>query len=149
MNKRLIELGIAVATVLILSGLFLFYWVGARETERDTSRLADMENLRGTFELVNNEYGNYAGPGGGCSSGNILSAACNVSLADPVGGASCCASALAVCKQSACEYCFDGYTKDKKDYGVYFHLEKGAANFADAGCYKLTKGGIEFIGGIK
>lgn len=152
----LIELLVGVVLIAALSVLVLISWFGELAKTRDAGRLADMTAFRQTMELVNAEHGNYAGAAGGCLSGNILSMACDAAgirqyflkaeLNDPIGGASCCDADLSVCKNDNCEYCFEGYSSEKKNYSVYFHVEKGSTGLFAPGCYKLTSGGVEFVG---
>ncbi|MFH0815139.1 MAG: type II secretion system protein [Candidatus Falkowbacteria bacterium] len=161
MNMRkdgfsLVELIVVIAIVAILSTLVLFSLTGVREKARDAKRLSDMESLRQAMELVNDSFGNYSGQKG-CAKEDTVSNACYgatiekylsvAHLNDPLGGADCCS--LDLCEQANCNYCFSGYSKDKKNYEIYFHLEKGGGGAKEPGCYKLTRSGIEFIGGIE
>ncbi|MBI5254406.1 type II secretion system protein [Candidatus Falkowbacteria bacterium] len=159
MQKRgfsLVELIVVIAIVAILSTLVLFSLTGVREKARDAKRLSDMESIRQAMELVNDSFGNYSGQKG-CAKEDIVSNACYgatitkylliAQLNDPLGGADCCN--LDLCKQANCNYCFSGYLKDKKNYEIYFHLEKGGGIAKELGCYKLTKSGVEFIGGVE
>jgi hypothetical protein len=116
-----------------------------------------MTFVRQAFELINDAYGNYGGSFGGCAENGKLNSVCAVKSVskyfssasgfnDPSGSVSCCDAGLDVCRQSVCDYCFDEYSGDKKDYRVYFHLEKGVAGLGSDGCYQLTKDGIAFVG---
>ena len=152
----LVELIVVIAIVAILSTLVLFSLTGVREKARDAKRLSDMEAIRQAMELVNDSFGNYSGQKG-CAKEDIISNACYgasitkyLSVAqfnDPLGGADCCN--LDLCKQEICNYCFSGYSKDKKNYEIYFHLEKGGGGAKEQGCYKVTRSGVEFVGGIE
>lgn len=147
-NLYLLEWVVVIIIVAIVATLIIFALIGVKERARDAMRLADMENFRQAMEVVNNEYGNYAGISGWCTPNSILSSSCNVKMNDPLSGPSCCEQNLTICKQMQCNYCFADYATDKKDYTVYFHLEKGANNFDKGGCYKLTKTGVTFVGAL-
>lgn len=151
----MVELIVVIAIVAVLSTLVLFSLTGVREKARDAVRLSAMESLRQAMELVNDSFGNYSGQKG-CAKEDVVSNACYgasitqylvvAHLNDPLGGASCCE--IDICKQDNCNYCFSGYSKDKKNYESYFHLEKGFG-VTGAGCYKLTRSGVEFVGEIE
>ena len=125
--------------IIVLLVVLLWILVGMEnKTARDTQRLLDMENFRMAMEAVNNEYGNYVGPDGGCIGPNFLSVACNMELNDPMMGQPCVPE---FCQLEQCNYYFEGYADDLKDYTAYFHLEKGVGDLIP-GCYKVTKTGI-------
>jgi len=142
LNKSMmIKISILVAIIVLLGVLFGVLISIENKTARDTQRLLDMEKFRMAMEAVNNKYGNYAGPEGGCDAPNFLNIACDMDLNDPFMGQACVPE---FCQAEQCNYYFEGYSDDLKDYKVYFHLEKGVSGFEE-GCYKLTKTGIENI----
>lgn len=143
----LVELLVVIAIIGLLSTLAVVSLSNIREKGRDAKRLSDMDALKTVLELTNSEKGSYSVNLGcvagavinSCTSGNLEAYLPTVkNLNDPSGIVNCATDCAA-----ACNYAFKTLTAT--DYSVYFYLEKGAADFNQAGCYQLTNKGISKI----
>lgn len=145
----LVELLVVVAIIGLLSTLAVVSLNGIRERARDTKRLSDLDAIRNAFELVKTEKGDYK-PDNSCFAGRKISECVGGALetflptikniADPLWTTYCddvtCKAATGLCNYSV-QKLLPG------SFSVNFKLEKGVANYTEAGCYQLTEKGIQ------
>ena len=144
---------VEVLIVILVIGLLLTFLVMALNLKqkeiRDIKRLSDVQIFRNALEVVKNETGAYdraycdLGVVSQCArSGNSELNRYVLNLGqmnDPSTTSNVCQN-KAVCEKDVCNYTLIQLEEGEDE--ILFHLEKGADNYKQKGCYRATPFGI-------